>query len=66
MDSPRTGGPLQPTLAASLTERGAPPLYRVGHDVWAPDGREQEAQYLASLTKAALLLGGVLQEEGRL
>lgn len=54
------------SLDAAASTAGAPPLYRVGQDIWSPAFREDRAQYLASLTKAALLIGGVLREEGRL
>lgn len=54
------------TLEVASPGAGAPPLYRVDQDIWSPAGRADRAQYLASLTKAALLIGGVLHEEGRL
>ena len=54
------------SLDAAAPAAGAPPLYRVDQDIWSPSGRANRAQYLASLTKAALLIGGVLREEGRL
>lgn len=59
--------PLHPaTLDAISPGAGAHPLYRVGQDLWSPAGRADHAQYLASLTKAALLIGGALREEGRI
>lgn len=61
---PRTGAAACDALVGS--QASAPDLYRVGHDVWAPERREETAQYLASLTKAALLLTGVLMEDGQL
>lgn len=65
-DSSKLGGPRREALQSRLAELGAPALYRVGHDVWAPSGREDAAQYLASLSKAALLIGGVLRADGQL
>ena len=65
-DSSKLGGPRREALQGRLAELGAPALYRVGHDVWSPSGREDAAQYLASLSKAALLIGGVLRADGQL
>lgn len=62
-----TGGPLGSTTANRRWEElGAPRVFRAGHDVWAPPGREESAQYLASLHKAALLLAGLLQRDNQL
>jgi mono/diheme cytochrome c family protein len=65
-ESSKLGGPRREALQDRLAEFGAPALYRVGQDVWSPSGREHAAQYLASLSKAALLIGGVLRADGQL
>jgi hypothetical protein len=66
MSSGSLGGKMRPSLQNRLTEFGAPPLFRVGRDLWGPPNRTAAAQYLASTVKAGLLLAGQLQNENRL
>jgi len=54
------------TAQTQYTRFGVPILDRVDKDVWSPPGKENEAQTLASMVHAGLLLAGHLQSEARL
>ncbi len=58
MDSPALGGKLRPALESRMADFGAVPLFRVDADLWSPQSRDEEVQYLANTVKAALLLAG--------
>lgn len=58
MESPALGDKLRPQLESRLSDFGAVPLFRVDADLWSPESRDAEVQYLANTVKAGLLLTG--------
>lgn len=66
LSSSSLGGRLRPSLETRLADFGAPDLWRVGQDLWAPTAMHDPAQKLASRVKAGLMVVGELRRDGLL
>lgn len=57
------GGALRPSLETRLSDFGAPDLWRVNRDLWAPASLGATAQPIASRVKAGLMLMGEIRRQ---